>query len=44
MFNECPKYWRFVVSTSDIAADQEELVLSIQGVIVQKDLPPVIKR
>jgi len=40
VLNEKPMYWRLTVPTSE----SEELVLSMQGVIVNKDLPPVLKK
>ncbi|KIM72038.1 hypothetical protein PILCRDRAFT_82231 [Piloderma croceum F 1598] len=39
--NEKPTYWRLTVPTSEVT-QSEELVLSMQGVIVNKDLPPIL--
>lgn len=36
-----PKCWRLVTSR-ETAADTEEVILSFQGVIVQKNLPPFL--
>ena len=41
--NKKPTNWRLVIPGSDVA-QVEELVLSIQGVITSKDLPPVLKK
>jgi hypothetical protein len=43
VLNEKPTYWRLVIPTTE-ASQSEELVLSMQGVITSKDLPPVVKR
>ena len=43
VLNEKPTYWRLTIPTSE-ATQSEELVLSMQGVIVNKDLPPVLKK
>jgi hypothetical protein len=40
-----PKSWKIVKSGEvDADADAEEVVLSFQGVIVSKDLPPIATR
>jgi hypothetical protein len=41
ILNEKPTYWRLTVPTSE-STQIEELVLSMQGVIVNKDLPPIL--
>jgi hypothetical protein len=41
--NEKPTYWRLTVPTSEVT-QTEELVLSMQGVIVNKDLPPMLTK
>ena len=43
ILNESPTYWRLVVPGSD-ATQVDELVLTLQGVIASKDLPPVLKK
>jgi hypothetical protein len=43
VLNEKPTYWRLVIPTTE-ASQSEELVLSMQGVITSKDLPPMLKR
>ena len=43
VLNDQPKYWRLTVPTSEVT-QSEELVLSMQGVIVSKDLPPMLKK
>ena len=43
MLNEKPNCWRLTIPTSDMT-QSEELVMSMQGVIVGKDLPPLLKR
>jgi hypothetical protein len=43
VLNEKPTYWRLTIPISE-AAQSEELVLSMQGVITSKDLPPVLKK
>jgi hypothetical protein len=42
VLNEKPKFWRFIQNSG--GTQQEELVLRMQGVITQKDLPPLLKR
>ena len=42
-----PKSWKIVKSgevDADADADAEEVVLSFQGVIVSKSLPPIVTR
>jgi hypothetical protein len=41
--NEGPICWKFVVP-NEAATGHEEVVLSVQGIISQKDLPPVMIR
>jgi hypothetical protein len=41
--NDKPTYWRLTIPTSD-ASQSEELVVSMQGVITNKDLPPVLEK
>jgi hypothetical protein len=43
VLNEKPTYWRLTIPQSE-ASEINELVWSIQGVIVNKDLPPVLNR
>ena len=43
VLNEKPTYWRLTVPTSEVT-QTEELVLSMQGVIVNKDLPPMLMK
>jgi hypothetical protein len=43
VLNEKPTYWRLTIPSMD-ETQKEELVLSMQGVILNKDLPPVLKR
>ena len=43
VFDNIPRCWRFITSNGD-SAEQEELVLSVQGIITQMDLPPVTRR
>lgn len=43
VLNEKPTYWRLTIPGSD-TSESEELVWTIQGVIVNKDLPPVLNR
>ncbi|KIM78969.1 hypothetical protein PILCRDRAFT_74910, partial [Piloderma croceum F 1598] len=38
---EKPTYWRLTIPATD-KTETEELVLSMQGVIVNKDLPPIL--
>jgi hypothetical protein len=42
-YSEQPKCWKFTTSTTDVA-EQEEIVLSVQGIITHMDLPPFKKR
>ena len=35
------RQWKIVVAPSVEQTEREELVLSIQGIITQKDLPPI---
>jgi hypothetical protein len=43
VLNEKPTYWRLVIPNAE--SDQsEELVLSMQGVITNKELPPVLNK
>lgn len=43
VMSESPKCWRFIVPNED-ASENEELVLSLQGIISHKDLPPILRR
>jgi hypothetical protein len=43
ILNKKPTYRRLTIPTTD-ETQKEELVLSMQGVILNKDLPPVLKR
>jgi hypothetical protein len=43
VLNDKPTYWWLTIPTSD-AGQSEELVLSMQGVITNKDLPPVLHK
>ncbi|KIM71254.1 hypothetical protein PILCRDRAFT_17230 [Piloderma croceum F 1598] len=40
VLSEKPAYWRLTIPATD-QTETEELVLSMQGVIVNKDLPPI---
>jgi hypothetical protein len=42
VLSEKPAYWRLTIPATD-KTETEELVLSMQGVIVNKDLPPILK-
>ncbi|KIM79400.1 hypothetical protein PILCRDRAFT_10521 [Piloderma croceum F 1598] len=42
VLSEKPTYWRLTIPAAD-KTETEELVLSMQGVIVNKDLPPILK-
>jgi hypothetical protein len=43
VLNNKPTYWRLTVPTSN-TDKSEELVLSMQGVITNKDLPPILQK
>ena len=43
VLNKKPAYWRLTVPTSEVT-QTEELVLSMQGVIVNKDRPPMLTK
>ena len=42
-YSEQPKSWKFIVPNTDVT-EQEEVVLSVQGIITHTDLPPFTKR
>jgi hypothetical protein len=43
ILNEKPTYWRLTIPGLE-SYESEELVWSIQGVIANKDLPPILNR
>ena len=43
MYSEQPKSWKFIVPNTDVT-EQEEVVLSVQGIIMHMDFPPFTKR
>jgi hypothetical protein len=42
MYSEQPKSWKFIVPNTNVT-EQEEVVLSVQGIITHMDLPPFTK-